>query len=286
MKFPKLGFNSTTLKIIAMLVILIDHIGYMFAFNLPSDLVMNLRIIGRLGFPLYAFFIVEGVIHSKNTRNYLLRIFALFGLVLAFQIVAVITPLGASIGNISAAKNIFSTLLAGAMTIVYFEKKRWKDVYLLLPIIALIIINIVSVSTPGLWQLFLLNDYGLYGLIIILGFYLARVLTKPTIQYIAVQSQLDYQSIENDFLVRNTINVLSCVSLLIIHLVWYILSKTIGFIPSVGIQPFATFTGVIILLYNGNKGYSRPWFRWFYYLFYPAHLGLLALVSAIISFIK
>lgn len=67
-----LGLNNNQLKIIAMLAMLIDHIGVEL---LPQCLI--LRIIGRLSFPIFAYMIAEGCRYTKNRTRYLLMILGL-----------------------------------------------------------------------------------------------------------------------------------------------------------------------------------------------------------------
>lgn len=61
--------NASILKIIAMVTMLIDHIG---AILFPD--IQILRIIGRLSFPIFAYFIAEGCIYTKSHSKYLMRI--------------------------------------------------------------------------------------------------------------------------------------------------------------------------------------------------------------------
>lgn len=53
--------NNNQLKIIACIFMLIDYIGF---FLYPEIII--LRYIGRLAFPLFAFFIAEGAYYTKN----------------------------------------------------------------------------------------------------------------------------------------------------------------------------------------------------------------------------
>lgn len=75
-----------------MIIILLDHVGYFLVspFGDTETLYWLLRGIGRLGFPLYAFFIVEGIIHSRNIKNYLLKILALALVISTFQVLSLI----------------------------------------------------------------------------------------------------------------------------------------------------------------------------------------------------
>ncbi len=63
--------SSSTLKIIACIVMLIDHTG---ALLFPE--ILLLRIIGRLAFPIFAFLITEGYSHTSDKKKYLFRLIA------------------------------------------------------------------------------------------------------------------------------------------------------------------------------------------------------------------
>ena len=67
--------NRNTLKIIALIAMTIDHIGLIFFPN-----VLFLRAIGRISFPIFAYFIAEGAYYTKNYFRYFTRMF-LLGLV-------------------------------------------------------------------------------------------------------------------------------------------------------------------------------------------------------------
>lgn len=66
------GLTQNRLKMIAAIAMLIDHIG---AELFPQITV--LRVIGRLAFPLFAYFIYEGFQYTHSKRNYFFRILSL-----------------------------------------------------------------------------------------------------------------------------------------------------------------------------------------------------------------
>lgn len=69
------GISANGLKIIAMIAMAIDHMGLILFEN--NEI---MRIIGRLAFPIYAFFIAEGCRYTKDKSKYFLRVL-LIGLV-------------------------------------------------------------------------------------------------------------------------------------------------------------------------------------------------------------
>lgn len=66
--FP-LAIDATVLKLIALVAMTVDHIGY---FILPE--IAELRIVGRLAYPIFAFMIVEGCEHTQNKLRYFLNV--------------------------------------------------------------------------------------------------------------------------------------------------------------------------------------------------------------------
>lgn len=73
------GLNSNRLKLLALLTMTVDHIGVHLFPQYPI-----LRIIGRLAFPIYAYCIAEGCVHTKNRKKYLMQ---MAGMALLCQLV-------------------------------------------------------------------------------------------------------------------------------------------------------------------------------------------------------
>lgn len=61
------------LKWLALLFMTIDHIGYYFYGQIPDFLYYSFRIIGRLAFPIFAFYIVKGFSRTRSPFRYLGR---------------------------------------------------------------------------------------------------------------------------------------------------------------------------------------------------------------------
>lgn len=105
-KLNNLQLNGNQLKLIAVLTMTVDHIGA----YLLTDVVV-LRIIGRVAFPIFAFFIAEGCKYTKNKRKYLLNLFV-------FASVTQIIKIAFGHNN---NLNILFTFLAAAVMIFLFS---------------------------------------------------------------------------------------------------------------------------------------------------------------------
>lgn len=65
-----IGISATGLKLLALVTMTIDHIGFMF---FPG--VALFRIIGRLAYPIFSFMIAEGCRYTRSKKKYFLSVF-------------------------------------------------------------------------------------------------------------------------------------------------------------------------------------------------------------------
>src|SRR4030065_495614 len=61
--------RDDTLKIIGIVTMAIDHIGLI----LYPEVIL-LRVIGRLAFPIFAWYLVQGYMHTSSLKKYALRL--------------------------------------------------------------------------------------------------------------------------------------------------------------------------------------------------------------------
>lgn len=142
-------FNSFTLKWIAIITMLIDHIG---SILFPDHL--WLRFLGRLSFPIFCFLIVEGYRHTHNFKKYVLRLF----------IFALITePIydWAFLDTYWSLKrqNVLLTFVLGLLMLYVYERVR--EPYKMFSLVGFFVV-----------AYFVKADYGIYGLLLILLLYL------------------------------------------------------------------------------------------------------------------
>lgn len=66
------GLTGNQLKILAMIAMTCDHVGLQLLPQYPI-----LRLIGRLALPIYGYMVAEGCRHTRDRKNYLLRMAAM-----------------------------------------------------------------------------------------------------------------------------------------------------------------------------------------------------------------
>jgi hypothetical protein len=133
--------SSSTLKILACLFMLIDHLGYVL---FPRLII--LRIIGRLAFPLFTYFIAEGYRRTKDVTDYLGRLFL-------FAFISQI-PFSEAFNLKGLHLNVFFTLAMGLYALYIYDKKK----------------NILIVIVIALACQFMNTDYGAYGVFLVFLF--------------------------------------------------------------------------------------------------------------------
>jgi len=107
----RFDFGRELLKIIAIVTMVIDHIGKI----LYPDLLL-LRIIGRLSFPIFAYLIVLGIESTKKPRKYMVTL-------LSFAVISQL-PYFLAFGIQPFERlNILFSLFLSAVTIYFYNKK-------------------------------------------------------------------------------------------------------------------------------------------------------------------
>lgn len=137
------GLNGNQLKIIAMISMLLDHIGVVF---FPD--VMIWRYMGRIAFPIYAYMIAEGCKYTRNRKRYLGMISVM---ALIFQIVYFVFMDGSIYQGILVN---FSLSICAIYAIDSFIKNK-NTLNRILMVIAIGTILLIYVGLP-----IILKDYG------------------------------------------------------------------------------------------------------------------------------
>lgn len=251
----KKGITGSTLKLIAIVTMLIDHIGAvilerilvnngllafeggevseMMEFMAENGIILILyfvmRLIGRVAFPIFCFLLVEGFIHTRSRKNYALRL-------LGFALISEVPFDMATRGNILnfEYQNVFFTLLIGFLAMCALDevKKRFGDkedkrtLYGAYTVTAIIACALAY---------FLKTDYSAFGVFAIIIMYYYREEK--------VKSML--------------------------------LGTVILIIQSV-IEAFALINLIFVRKYNGERGLRL---KYVFYLFYPVHMLVLYMIA-------
>ena len=237
--------TSFVLKVIAMITMVIDHLG-----NAWLKHTTEMNVIGRIAFPIFAFQISEGYTHTKNLKKYFFRL-TLFAFLsqIPFMLFRFLYTTG-------FALNIFFTLTVGLLAIFCYdkftsntlqfvknEKINWTIKHLL---------GIFPAILFGFIAEYAYFDYGFFGIATIFLFYIFR---------------------NHKFWMCSSFT-LACIikyGLNIYLYGYHYLYVLLGI--------FTALSLVFICSYNGKQGKK---IKYFLYAFYPVHLLLLYFLFGII----
>lgn len=144
--------SSFLLKIIACITMFTDHVGYLIFHGKLSFM----NYIGRIAFPIFAYQISEGYLHTKNLKKYLLRLL-IFAIISQYPYM-----LFHNLISSSFALNIFFTLLLGLICIIIYDKLSNKFISLILCTEIAFIAELIHC------------DYGFWGIAVVLFFYIFK----------------------------------------------------------------------------------------------------------------
>jgi hypothetical protein len=235
--------TSASLQLIAIVTMFIDHLG-VYIFHSP----IWMRAIGRLAMPLYCFMLSEGFLHTKGKQRT-----RYFGRLLAFAFISQLpfdlAHYAASGGQLSGLPlhlsaglmeyklylNVIFTLLFGFIAMSAIEYGGWTAIYLS---ILLLFAEILGM------------DYGVYGVLLVINFYLCSRFLKG--EKLKIGRMFGYMF---SLFVPMTLMVI---------------------IENKPMQLFSLLAIFPILMYGGKLGHRLP--KWFGYIFYPAHLMAIAII--------
>lgn len=160
MTHPKF-LNGFTLKIIAITAMTADHIGVLFFPGLTI-----LRVIGRLTFPIMAFFITEGICHTSSLSRYACRLL-IFGLL---SVLPCILAFGWGL-------NIFFTLLCGLLALVVARRYPQRGAHLPLVLLLSLLSAPCDWGFGGVWMIYLMGTTKKRELGIVLGIIAGLILS-------------------------------------------------------------------------------------------------------------
>lgn len=279
LKERNFGLNSLFLKIIAAVLMTLDHYALLFL-DPNTNVYYILRAIGKISFPIFAYLAFESVLRTKHIKKYLLTLisFSLFLDIFGY--------ICGAIKNIKISTNpfignVFTDLFLGTLTIYLLKKKSKLSILAIIPIAYAVLSNVVINDTYG--TLFK-TDWGSFSITFFLLLYFIREIYHLYLINKAKQFQIDVDSLYDSTSITTINNVLASLSLLLTEVLFYLIymidNKT-TFIPNeyVPIGTYSTLAIVFILLYNGKRGKDNKIIRYSFYIYYPFHLIILGIIS-------
>lgn len=303
--------TSTALKIFALILMTIDHIGACF----PGTPIW-LRWIGRLSAPLFFFCAAEGFYHTHDKKLYLKRLYfmSLF-MVIWESLISWSCRLAAL--NVHFSNNIFSSIFRVALIMYILEKtknsisKRIKYLSLFALYLAVFSFILLSIGDPitslGLREIPIIGDidYILYTalgvsadgshFLLAMGiiFYCCRKSKKKLAISYSIYCVLYFLIFVFDIPPR--IGIYLQLIGIPADIVYY-LQVPFGLI-GIPLSPFSSgdfinsllyvnsqwmmiFALPFMLMYNGEKGKG---YKHFFYVYYPLHLTVFNIIAAVIK---
>lgn len=242
----RLEITSMALHIMAMVFMLCDHL---WGTVVPGN--EWLTCVGRIAFPIFAFMLVEGYFHTRNLKNYVLRL-------LAFAVISEVP---------------FNVMMGSRLFYPVHQNVLWS----FLISIGLIWLNERAKQKGKIW-LRVLTGVGtvllgyLLGIVTMVDFYHAGVLTALAFYFLRGKKWWCY------------LGQLVCLWYINVEMLGglsYEIELWEGKIFFLSQQAFALLALIPIWLYRGKQGYHSKALQLTYYAFYPAHMLILGLLKFI-----
>lgn len=249
--------SALMLRIVAIIAMLIDHIGYQYN-------IMAMRAIGRIAFPIFVYLLCNGYRHTSSRSRYAIRL-GIFALISQIPY----SLFGSGILWDSYG-NVMVTLLMSLLCIWSAEELRMSNVtrwLALFPSLAVCIIYHFGIIG---------SDYGARGILMALVFY-----------------YFDGSTLKNRLLVlcgMLAAEFYPFILAVIKQIVFWLCGDCFAF-PSISqwelYQMFALLSLIFIFTYNGEKGkypngkLPAKILQYGFYLFYPVHQLALWLIRVL-----
>ena len=256
--------DATTLKFLAVILMVLDHIHQMFV---SVGAPMWLTMAGRLVFPMFLFAASESFYYTHSKKKYLKRLlFASWGMTIFTFLLQTVLPNP----DVVLMNNAFSTFFVTGLYMLGWDhltagirQKSSKEigkaaVIFLVPILCAIPVYLVALLS--------FNE-NVPGSVIRL---LARIaLLIPNI--LAVEGGASFVALGLLFYIFRKHRAIQIVVLLALSMIVYLSGDTVQSLMALAAIPMA--------LYNGERGKGM---KNFFYIFYPAHIGLLYCIATLI----
>ena len=262
----KFGLSGSAIKYIAVVLMVFDHIHQMFyAWGAPLWFVW----LGRPVLPVFLFTCAEGFVHTRSRKRYLLRLFIGFE---CMNVISLLLNRKMPVDGVILINNVFQTMLLSGLYILFIEnfcagilhrqplKAALSVGLMMLPIAVSLCVFMISDSSHRLLLMLcmfipnvLFTEGSVVSVLLGVAFYLLR--KKPWAQAL----------------------VLAALSVIVL----IVQIRNGDGLFSGGAQWLMVLAVIPILLYNGRRGHGN---KYFFYIFYPAHIYLFYVIAWLLQF--
>ncbi len=247
------GFDGFQIKLVMALLMVLDHIDKIPGL-LTGDWAGIFHAVTRCVGVWFAFAAVEGFIHTRSRILYNARLFLWATIMFVGNKVLDLLFYSKGIYN---SNNIFLTLACGVLTLGIFFGFSKND-----------------------RKVFPINKWVRYSLgVLILG--VAAFLTEGgmvLLPFMLITYAFREKESLRNLLYLALVFLLFCMSIQ----VYPTLGETISMMLYNSDWLFITVLP-FLYVYNGERGYTGKWGKYFFYIFYPAHLWLISLIAFLVK---
>lgn len=238
----KFQLTAAQLRWIALGAMLLDHL---WAMVVPGNQWMTYA--GRLAFPIFAFQITEGFLHTSDFRRYALRLLAFACLSeIPFDLMYASTPF------YPFHQNVMFTLLLGLLAIRGLDRARRERTA------KAAVLGLLGLLGAWLAGVLGMTDYGGMGVLTMAVFYVFRGFPLARLGQLACLFLLNMVFFRGE----------------------YLTAEIFGRTLELQTQGFALLALLPIWLYSGEKGRGGRALQYGSYAFYPLHMLALYLVKS------
>ncbi len=237
--------SANLLKFIAAAAMLIDHIAWCFAdtYSVPGQI---MHIIGRMTAPIMCYFIAEGFHYTKSRGKYLLRL-GIFAVISWFPFIFMeygTFPIYFVNGKIGVIyyQSVIFTLFLGLLALMVIHSERLHNM-----LKAPILMIIFALSFLGDWLIF------------------------------AVLWIIVFDAFRGNF--GKQAAAFTIISVFMVITLWLMSSEPL---TRSLFQCGVLLALIPLYFYNGERGRGGCFGKWFFYVFYPAHMLILGIINILI----
>lgn len=278
-------------KYLAALFMLIDHIAFYLSDRIPPDTFYIMRQIGRLAFPMFAYIIAKNINRTSHLPRYFMRLLIAASVTqLIFQALHVIYT------DIYIYVNTLFTFALGValVTGIRLVIESSRDMLLMarpvtnlgdkadgvppqiqipvnfggitLPAWSGLLFGVVLIAISLVTTWFINPDYGLYGVIMIPAFYYLNKMLPDDSGPLGKENRLP-----------RTLGFFA--GLLVLNLLYYWNMSSRGMPFGGRFQMFSTLAAILFPMESISERRPGKFSKRFFYIFYPAHIAILMIMS-------